>query len=430
MKKFTRKPFMIIYDIVTALFVILITTGLFLLRNYKNSGRMYEGEYIYNGEDKEIILNVDYDEESDNLLIDMKYIEKDYYAGDTKGLSIAYNPGASFCAFEDMTVNPGRLNERLSGDMPEGGAEQHMVTYADKYLSFSGYGAILFLKYEMTGYVNRAYYLYKNGPLSLMMVEIIQNALIAAEVILLTVYGVVCIRRKKAARAVAVIGICLTMGILTAFLVPRDICGEYVNEDETVIINRIEDEDQLLWRSKSKNGNHEEELQDPSDLSTEDYKETTHIPLNGRYNLLYSVPFILCTIFTVPLLKHKKDAPEVPLKLPYGVYVADRLLYLCDVMKGMEQYFEENVMGGRVEIREYSCNVLDEKAESVRYTIKAAESSMYPGLNLKHMKAVDITAADGTELKYEFAYGKKNFLLVHKLQGVPMAVYSLKSTSE
>lgn len=439
------------FEIIMAILTVLLTAGLFVLKAYRNSGYIYEGEYVYSGGNETIILNVDYDKNSELLEMDLEYI--DTY-GVTSG-SIYFSEileyddyDYSFFTIENMTVPPDGMDRYAQ-------VKDDVLAGMDLTVSFSGKSVII------SAYTSNSvmrYYLYKNGALNLITIEIIQNIFLAAIALILTVYAAVQLKKHRTLRLMITAGISVVWGILTSFLVCSDIFGEYRDEsDETiVIINEVvnDENEGVIWREidtkYSYVGCERYFKKSDGDLvcSTDyvdytlkltsngvrlitsggneiEYHNVSDIAFNGKYSLLYIIPFLFSGITAAFSARHSVDKRKSVADVPYGIYKVGEPLYLCDAMKGLKGYFEENIAGETIELSEDSCRFFEEKISNPTYNLSKMTDNEFPIQMKSRSKKITIMSDKGTKSRCEIIFDKKNMVLVQKMEDMVTVIYKL-----
>lgn len=298
-----------VFNIITVCVIVLLFAGLFLLEEYKKSGYVYEGEYVYAKDDVRQVINVEFEPESEVLLINLTEIirapyeykgETYYYDGVVTHSNLELPLADMDAALKYREENVNMWTYEMLVEFDKKGLT--MIRETDPALSFIGDSEL---------------YFYKNGWLYSMTAEIAQLVIIA----------------------------------------------------------------------------------------------------------VIMVHIVVCVILNVS--KYKKYISQVDESF-YDKFTIGEMIYINDSFKGMEDYFEKNILDSPVEFSVYKSKIREKETERPEYKVSmVSEPYFTPGKNTT-VKQIEIFDSEGNKSEYVVLHRKGRYILKQGGENMTIAVYKLK----
>lgn len=302
-----------VFNIVIISIIVLLVAGLFLLEKYKLSGYVYEGEYLYSKDERYMIIDVEYNQRNDELLIDIADIYRAEIIGDEYCMDVINTE-------EDLVLSMSDMDAALY-DIDDFTKHENIGYFDlfDEYVQFDKRGLTLTVKSKpIASYIDESgYYFYKNGWLNYINAEIAQVVFIA--------------------------------GIL--------------------------------------------------------------------------VSAVICTVINCK--KRKRFETQVT-EENYDKFTVSEVIYLHDSFKGMEEYFENNVLDSVVELDEKYCKILEKEINNPKYKVSMVKESYLKKSSNNNTKQIEILDENGNLTEYVVSHRKEQYILKHRVENMTLAIYKLK----
>ena len=133
------------------------------------------------------------------------------------------------------------------------------------------------------------------------------------------------------------------------------------------------------------------------------------------------IQVVVCIIVNAKM--HKKKTTEIDDTF-YGKFTIDEMIYINDGFKGMEDYFEKNVLDREVEFSVYYSKVCDKAIERPEYKISMVDNSDFG--KRKKVKQIEILDSDGNRSEYVVLNRNDEYILKQRGGDMTIAVYKLR----
>lgn len=292
------------------------------------------------------------------------------------------------------------------------------------------------------------HYMEKVGMLPYYNAQIVQIGCAIAGSLLFAMYLLVAISKPGKKRVIIVAVCALIVGAIVFVSGRADISGEYINEDEDhymVILphknniynviegNKINAADSSLntctWSDNAlkvakrtvaeSTGLYEFEYR------YDVYSSVTHMPVNEYVAFAYPGLCLIGSALGVIFKIKKKKNPDIIVKLeemPFcSTYKVTETVFLCDSLKGMENYFGKNVKEEEVNILPESFHFMGDEISNPEYTMNQCKKNLYPESDVFKGYYVSIANSD-----YDLYINNKKTYLAKYMNGTLMVMYQLK----
>lgn len=429
---------------------------------YLNSNKIYEGQYALQHKNGGRIIEVEYYKD----LHEIEGIEK--FAGEEVSTRNWYLINVFISStkhktfdYENVLISAdGKYDCSYKLTIKDGVAtigKNNGQTYSQiEGLRASGYTCDFELNFTGNGLVLKTYrsselmhhYMEKIGMMPYYNAQIIQIGSAIASSVLLAMYLLVAISKNGKKRPIVVASCALVMFAVVLISGRTTICGEYVNEDaDRYLVIRSDEKDKYKVIEGNKinaNTYHldrctwNNKLLDESNHAVaekigahtvkyghEVYSSITHIPANEYIAFAYpALSLVGCVLGFAFKIKKKKN-PDMKIKLeemPYcSTYEVVEPVFLCDSLKGMENYFGVNVKGEEVVILPERFYFMGDEVINPQYNMTQCKKKIYPEANV--FKGYYVSIADSD---YEIYFNYKKTYLAKYMNGSLMVMYQLK----
>ena len=141
------------------------------------------------------------------------------------------------------------------------------------------------------------------------------------------------------------------------------------------------------------------------------------------FAVIILIQLTICII--VNAKNHKKKTTEIDESF-YGKFVIGEMIYINDGFKGMEDYFEKNVLDRDAEFSLYHSKICDKEIQRPEYKLSIVDDSDFRWGKGKKVKQIEILDSDGNESEYVVIGRNDEYILKQRGGDMTVAVYKLR----